>query len=114
MRQALVGFEPQRFTELNFEFHAALFEKCPNPHILDLVHRGWNRMKLLRESSFALVPGRAQSSVNEHERILALIAENAPEREIEAHAREHRLATLRAVLALQEEHREEHRHSAAA
>lgn len=106
MRETLSHFDPLRFTELNLEFHSVLFETCPNPHILDLVHRGWNRMKVLRNSSFSFVPGRAQESVNEHDRILQLIADRAPVIDIEIAAREHRLATLRAVL--------EQRHMAAA
>lgn len=106
MRQSLASFDPQRFTELNLEFHSVLFESCTNPHILDLVHRGWNRMKLLRNSSFSFVPGRAQESVDEHERILRLIEDRAPALEIEIAAREHRLTTLDAVLAHQHELRQ--------
>jgi len=98
MRQSLERFDPQRFTELNLEFHSVLFESCPNPHLLDLVHRGWNRMKMLRESSFSFVPGRAHESVAEHDRLLQLLEDRAPALEIELAAREHRLATLRAVL----------------
>jgi len=103
MRQSLDHFDPQRFTELNLEFHGVLFEECPNPHILDLVHRGWNRMKVLRESSFSFVPGRAHESVAEHEHLLELLGQHAPPIEIELAAREHRLATLRAVMAHQHE-----------
>ncbi len=99
MRESLSHFDPQRFTELNLEFHSVLFETCPNPHILDLVHRGWNRMKVLRNSSFSFVPGRAQESVDEHDRILQLIVDHAPTIEIEIAARNHRLGTLDAVLA---------------
>lgn len=105
MRETLDAFDPQRFTELNLEFHSVLFESCPNPHILDLVHRGWNRMKVLRNSSFSFVPGRAQESVDEHDRILDLIERRAPVTEIEAVARAHRTATLDAVLAYSDEHR---------
>lgn len=105
MRETLNAFDPQRFTELNLEFHSVLFESCPNPHILDLVHRGWNRMKVLRNSSFSFVPGRAQASVDEHETILKLIEDRAPASEIEAVARAHRTATLDAVLAYTDEHR---------
>ncbi|MFC9558772.1 GntR family transcriptional regulator [Agromyces sp. NPDC056965] len=104
MRRTLDDFEPTRFTELNLEFHAVLFEECPNPHILDLVHRGWNRMKVLRDSSFSFVPGRARDSVEEHERILALIESSADALEIELAARHHRTATLDAVLAAQSRH----------
>lgn len=118
MRQSLSDFDPVRFSELNLEFHSVLFEKCPNPHILDLVHRGWNRMRVLRNSSFSFVPGRAAESVAEHDELLRLIGdgqanqENAErgnaergnagrenaERVIEEFAREHRLKTLRAVM----------------
>lgn len=105
MRQTLDDFDPVRFTELNLEFHAVLFEECPNPHILDLVHRGWSRMKALRDSSFSFVPGRAHESVAEHERILDLIADGADPLDIELCARAHRTATLDAVLAYQADHK---------
>ncbi|WGD37447.1 GntR family transcriptional regulator [Lysinibacter sp. HNR] len=104
MRDTLNNFEPKQFTALNLEFHSVLFESCPNPHILDLVHRGWNRMSLLRESSFSFVPDRAQESITEHERILQLIEAPAPGIDIELAARNHRLATLEAVLAHQNKH----------
>ncbi|MFC9919783.1 GntR family transcriptional regulator [Agromyces binzhouensis] len=105
MRRTLEDFEPHRFTELNLEFHAVLFEGCPNPHVLDLVHRGWNRMRVLRDSSFSFVPGRARASVEEHERIVELIERGADALEIELAARRHRTATLDAVLAYQADHK---------
>ncbi|MFF1635513.1 GntR family transcriptional regulator [Leifsonia sp. NPDC058248] len=101
----LDDFIPNRFTQLNREFHAALFEECPNPHILDLVHRGWNRLKVLRDSTFSFVPGRARESVDEHEQLLRLIEDRADPLEIELAARRHRLATLDAFLAYQSEHK---------
>ncbi len=101
MRQGLEAFDPHRFTVLNLEFHTVLFEECPNPHILDLVHRGWNRLKVLRDSSFSFVPGRALESVEEHERLLQLIEQGAEPLEIELAARRHRTNTLDAVLAQQ-------------
>ena len=50
-------FDPVRFTRLNQDFHSVLFEHCPNPHILDLVHRGWNRLASLRDLHVPLRPG---------------------------------------------------------
>ena len=105
MRRTLDDFDPHRFTALNLEFHSVLFEECPNPHVLDLVHRGWNRMNVLRDSSFSFVPGRARESVEEHERIIELIEDGADPLEIELAARRHRTATLDAVLAYQSHHR---------
>jgi DNA-binding GntR family transcriptional regulator len=105
MRQTLDHFDPHRFTELNLEFHSVLFEECPNPHVLDLVHRGWNRLNVLRDSSFSFVPGRARASVEEHDRLLQLIEQHAAPLDIELTARAHRTATLDAVLQFQSDHR---------
>lgn len=108
MIACLDDFIPHRFTQLNQQFHAVLFEECPNPHILDLVHRGWNRLSVLRDSAFGFVPGRARESVDEHERILRLIETGAEPLEIELAARDHRLATLEAVQAYQNDRRQQH------
>jgi DNA-binding GntR family transcriptional regulator len=99
MRACLEHFDPVRFTRLNQDFHAILFEHCPNPHILDLVHRGWNRLASLRSSTFRFVPGRARDSVEEHEGLLRLIEQEADAEAIERAARAHRGATLDAYLA---------------
>jgi DNA-binding GntR family transcriptional regulator len=99
MRACLEHFNPLRFTQLNQDFHSVLFEHCPNPHILDLVHRGWNRLAALRSSTFRFVPGRAQDSVAEHEALLRLLETGASAEEIEKAARLHRSATLDAYLA---------------
>jgi DNA-binding GntR family transcriptional regulator len=99
MRQCLEHFDPVRFTALNLDFHSVLFENCPNPHILDLVHRGWNRLKALRSSTFNYVPGRARESVEEHERLLQLLEGGATADDVERAARAHRAATLEAYLA---------------
>jgi DNA-binding GntR family transcriptional regulator len=98
MRECLTHFDPKRFTELNHDFHTVIFEHCNNLHILDLVHRGWNRLAAIRESTFAFVPGRAHQSVEEHEQLLRLIESNAPSLEIELAARNHRLTTLNEFL----------------
>lgn len=101
MVECLDNFIPHRFTELNRDFHSVLYDQCPNPHLLDLVQRGWNRMKLLRDSTFSFVPGRARESVGEHEELLRLIESDADPLELELAVRRHRTATLDAFLAYQ-------------
>jgi DNA-binding GntR family transcriptional regulator len=98
MIETLQHFDPPSFTRLNHEFHAALFEKCANPRMLELVEAEWARLGNLRDSTFSFVPGRAQESVHEHENILALIERGAPLGEIEKAARRHRSATLDAYM----------------
>lgn len=99
MRACLQDFDPVRFTRLNQDFHSVLFENCPNPHILDLVHRGWTRLASMRSSTFRFVPGRARESVEEHDALLELITSGADADAIERAARNHRSATLDAYLA---------------
>lgn len=101
----LDDLQPHRFTELNLEFHSVLFAECPNPHLLDLVHRGWNRLRVLRDSTFSFVPGRARQSVIEHENLLELIENGSEPLTLELAAREHRTATLDSFLAYQSSHK---------
>ncbi len=92
-------FDTQRFSQLNQRLHRTLAAPCPNPHLLELVDRGWHRLATLRTSVFSLVPDRTHQSVAEHDALLDLIAAGADALTVEAAAREHRAATLRAVLA---------------
>ena len=98
MIETLEHFDPRAFTGLNQEFHAALFTKCANPRMLELVDAEWARLGHLRDSTFSFVPGRAAESVREHENILQLIETGAPLGEIEKAARRHRSATLDAYM----------------
>lgn len=98
MSRMLEHLDAHAFTELNRRFHSVLFEPCPNPHLLDLVQRGWARLSGIRDSTFAYVPGRAQHSVDEHAQILELIREGADPLEIELAARNHRWRTRDAFL----------------
>jgi DNA-binding GntR family transcriptional regulator len=104
MIECLDDFDPIRFSRLNHDFHAVLFEKCPNSHLLDLVNRGWDRLRHLLGSTFSFVPGRARESVAEHAALLRLIEAQADAPEIERAARRHRDATLDAFLARQGDH----------
>jgi DNA-binding GntR family transcriptional regulator len=99
LRMLLNDFDPHEFTRLNQQFHSVLYEPCPNPHVLDLVHRGWGRLSNLRDSTFAFVPGRAHHSVAEHLEIIDLIRQGAEPIEIELAARNHRWRTMDAFIA---------------
>ena len=101
MTSRLEHFEPRAFTQLNHDFHSALFEKCSNPRVNELVQLEWARLGNLRDSTFTFVPERARESVREHEHILQLIETSAPLDEIERVARRHHEATLGAYLAHQ-------------
>ena len=99
LREGLADFDPLRHTLLNQRFHRVLVGPCPNPHLRELVDRGWTRLAALRTTVFSLVPDRAQGSVEEHDALLDLIEHRAPVAEVEAAARAHRDRTLHAVLS---------------
>lgn len=99
MHRLLDDFDAHRYTQLNQQFHAVLFAACPNGQILDLVDRGWSRLAGLRDTTFALIPGRPRHSVEEHDRILELIRSGADPDELEMFTRNHRLRTLDAFIA---------------
>jgi DNA-binding GntR family transcriptional regulator len=92
-------FDPIRFTRLNQEFHTVLCAPCPNAHLLDMLTREQERMAAIRRSSFSYVPGRARTSVEEHDEILSLIsAPTIDAGTLERVAREHKLHTLKQFL----------------
>lgn len=97
LRASLQAFDPLGFTQLNHEFHVILCGPCPNLHLRALLEREWQRMDLLRRSTFSQVPGRAQASVDEHETLLQLIGSGASPDVVEGYARQHKLNTLRAL-----------------
>jgi DNA-binding GntR family transcriptional regulator len=98
MRSGLDDLDPRFFSTLNQEFHHILYARCPNPRLLEVVEAEWARLGHLRESIFAFVPGRAPTSVCEHDALLDLIASGADLDRIEHAVRRHRNATLDAFL----------------
>ncbi len=98
MADALSAFDPAGFTTLNHEFHVQILDRCPNTFVRSLAVGEWARLDLVRRSSFAFIPGRAQGSVEEHDRIVDLIEAGADPQEIEFAAREHKLGTAKAMM----------------
>ncbi|MFF7554451.1 GntR family transcriptional regulator [Streptomyces olivaceus] len=99
MTKSLDDFDPVGFTALNREFHFVFYERCGDPHLLDLIEVEWSRLDLIRKAAFSSVPGRARASVVEHEELLDLLSVPASFDEVEVAARRHKLNTLHAVQA---------------
>lgn len=98
MRHCLVDTKPREFTVLNRKFHSVLYASCPNQHMVELINSEWDRLNYLRESTFAFVPERAASSVEEHHQLLGLIEFGAEAEYVEKLARAHRLRTIETYL----------------
>lgn len=94
-RLARGNFDPKLFSDLNQQFHQQLCLACPNHHLLDLLHREWERVAVIRRNIFAFEPVRSQTSVGEHDHILHLVRSGATLDEVEHAARNHKLRSLR-------------------
>jgi DNA-binding GntR family transcriptional regulator len=97
MSEALVDFDPMRFSRLNKAFHTRICSQAGDPHLIELLDREWARLDVMRRSAFTHAPGRAVESVREHDALIDLIAGSADADAIEAAARQHKLNTLDAV-----------------
>jgi DNA-binding GntR family transcriptional regulator len=94
MVEAIERLDPLSFGRLNQEFHAVIYERCPNSALVDLLRDVARRLDAIRRTVFVQIPYRGAESVSEHRRLIALIAEDASPAKIEAAAREHKLNTV--------------------
>jgi len=100
LRAGLESFTPLQFTQRNREFHFAIYARCPNPMVTAALENLWHRLDVFRRAVFVYAPGRPAVSVDEHARLLDLIADGAPADEIERAARAHKQGTRAALLPL--------------
>ena len=104
MVQAMERIDSLSFGRLNQEFHALIYEHCPNAALVGMLRDVARRLDAIRRTVFLQIPYRGSASVAEHRKLIELIASRAPAREIEAAAREHKLQTVASFRAWREEH----------
>ena len=104
MVEAMERLDSLAFGRLNQEFHAVVYEHCPNAALVDLLRDVARRLDAIRRTVFVQIPYRGAASVAEHRELIKLISSGAPAAKIEAAAREHKLATVESFRAWQREH----------
>jgi DNA-binding GntR family transcriptional regulator len=104
MVEAMDRLDPLGFARLNQEFHNLIYERCPNTPLVNMLRDVARRLDAIRRTVFIQIPYRGSASVAEHRQLIELIAGGAPEVEIEAAARDHKLQTVRSFQAWQLEH----------
>jgi DNA-binding GntR family transcriptional regulator len=105
MVEAIERLDPLSFGRLNQDFHAIIYERCPNAALVDLLRDVARRLDAIRRTVFVQIPYRGAESVAEHRRLIALLSEGAPAARIEAAAREHKLNTVASFREWQADHR---------
>jgi DNA-binding GntR family transcriptional regulator len=104
MVEAIERLDPLSFGKLNQEFHAVIYERCPNAALVDLLQDVARRLDAIRRTVFVQIPYRGAESVAEHRRLIELISGDAAMSQIEAAAREHKLHTVESFREWQAEH----------
>lgn len=83
-----------RFGELNQQFHLTIYERCPNPYLVELLRETGRRLDVIRRTVFTRIPYRGRESIKEHERLIELIEKGCSPEELEAAARAHKIRTV--------------------
>jgi DNA-binding GntR family transcriptional regulator len=104
MAKAIEHLDSLSFGRLNQEFHNVIYQHCPNETLVDLLRDVSRRLDAIRRTVFIQIPYRGAVSVAEHRRLIKLIADGAPQAKIESAARDHKLRTVDAFRAWQQEH----------
>jgi DNA-binding GntR family transcriptional regulator len=104
MVEAMERIDALSFGRLNQEFHATICARCPNSALVELLQDVGRRLDAIRRTVFVQIPYRGSASIEEHRRLIALIAARAPFEEIEAAARQHKLNTVASFREWRREH----------
>lgn len=97
MVEAMERLDSLAFGRLNQEFHAVIYEHCPNAALADLLRDLARRLDAIRRTVFVQIPYRGAASVAEHRKLIRLLTAAASGSEIEAAAREHKLHTVQSL-----------------
>jgi DNA-binding GntR family transcriptional regulator len=104
MVKAMERLDSLGFGKLNREFHAVIYEHCPNTALVEILRDVERKLDAIRRTVFVQIPYRGSASVAEHRALIDLISQGAPAAEIESTAREHKLHTIASFRAWQAEH----------
>lgn len=94
MVDAMETLDSLNFGRLNQEFHALIYRYCDNEALLGRIRDVARRLDAIRRTVFVQIPYRGAASVSEHNALIQLIVDRATAAEIEAAARDHKLATI--------------------
>lgn len=97
MADSLKNLDLLAFSRDNREFHACIYENCPNPFLVEQLITTQAHLDAIQGTVFTRVPERGRISVEEHADIIRAIEKKAPFDEIERVAREHKMNTVRAA-----------------
>src|SRR5699024_2627120 len=90
------NYELDKIASVNREFHYFIYFFCPNELLIANIKEMWERLDVVRNTGFRFFPQRTPHSIEEHDKIIELINENANAETIETYTRSHKMNTLEA------------------
>jgi DNA-binding GntR family transcriptional regulator len=94
MVAAATTMDPLSFGRLNQDFHALIYDRCPNAPLVDRLRESARRLDAIRRTVFIQIPYRGAESVKEHRALIKLLRRRDEFEAIEAAARAHKLRTV--------------------
>ena len=91
--------DPLRFSKLNRRLHAAIYARCANGFLTELLEQTYLRLDRVRSTMFVYLPERSKAALHEHDHLITLL-ENGDADEVERYARWHKLQTVEAYRAI--------------
>jgi DNA-binding GntR family transcriptional regulator len=104
MQESAAGLDVLGFSNANHEFHSYLVERSGNAPLIELVADIGRRLDAIRRTVFTHIPRQVDSSIADHREIIRLLREGASADKVEAAARAHKMRTVAAFEAWQEQH----------
>ena len=98
MQRAMERFDLLAFNESNRAFHDTIYQRCPNPVLVERISETQAQLDAMRGTLFPSVPQRGADSIGEHRGLMELMENRASFETIERSAREHKLHFLEAAL----------------
>jgi len=92
------------FSRANRDFHMAIYDRCPNPYLVELLRDTERRLDAIRRTVFTHIPFRGLESIEEHRKLIELIEARASFSRVETAARRHKLRTLEIFQRWRQEH----------
>jgi DNA-binding GntR family transcriptional regulator len=104
MDEATTAMDPLSFGRLNQDFHALIYDRCPNAPLVDRLRESARRLDAIRRTVFIQIPYRGAESVKEHRALIKLLRKHDDFEAIEAVARAHKLSTVDSFRAWKASH----------
>ena len=101
MEQVAADGDAARFSRFNRRLHAAIFARCANAYLLELLEQTNQRLDRIRDTMFTYLPDRSWAAIGEHAHLIDLLEAGDPA-EIERYARWHKMQIVEAYHATHE------------